>query len=112
MAEQFDDTVTLRILNFQLEQQKEELKQIREALKQIAEAFNKLALLEEKHNTIQSFAGRMSDRIDGFEERIREIERQQPIDKLVGKWVIGGVIGIVTLVGAAAVSFIFKTGGQ
>jgi chromosome segregation ATPase len=107
MAEPFDDTVTLRILNFQLEQQKEELKQIREALKQIAEAFNKLALLEEKHNTIQSFAGRMSDRIDGFEDRIREIEKQQPIDQLVGKWVIGGVVGVVGLVAAAAFSFIF-----
>jgi hypothetical protein len=77
------------------------LEMIEKTLQAISENLSKLAALEQKHIETRDAVGRAFDAIEGHETRLRAVEVEMPTLKLTRKWVLSGVIGIVSLLAVA-----------
>lgn len=75
------------------------LQMIEDTLKAIKESLNTLAMLEQKHVQTREALERAFSTIGKMEERVRKIEHELPTLTLVRKWVIGGMVGIMSLLG-------------
>ncbi len=74
---------------------------IEKTLQAISDNLVQLATLEQKHIETREALGRAFEHIDDHDERLRTIETEMPMLKLVKGWVITGVIGIVGLLGTS-----------
>lgn len=77
------------------------LTMIENTLKAISENLERLARLEQKHLETREAVGRAFDAIDKIDERVRSVELEMPTLKLIRKWVVTGVLGIVSMLGVA-----------
>lgn len=77
------------------------LTMIENTLKAISENLERLAALEQKHLETREAVGRAFDAIDKIDERVRSVEFEMPTLKLIRKWVVTGVLGIVSMLGVA-----------
>lgn len=75
------------------------LQMIEETLKAIRDSLNTLAALEQKHLQTREAIERAFANMQKIDERVRKIEHEMPTLTLVRKWVIGGIIGIISLLG-------------
>ena len=75
------------------------LQMIEDTLKGIRDSLNTLAALEQKHMQTREAIERAFSNIGKIDERVRKIEHEMPTLTLVRKWVIGGMIGIISLLG-------------
>lgn len=75
------------------------LTMIEQTLKAISESLDRLATLEQKHLETRDAVGRAFKGIEKMDERMRVVEMEMPTLKLVRKWVITGILGIVGLLG-------------
>lgn len=75
------------------------LKMIEDTLKQIAENLERLAALEQKHLETRDAVGRAFASIEKVDLRVRHVELELPTLKLIRTWVIGGVLGSISLLG-------------
>lgn len=75
------------------------LQMIEETLKAIRDNLGTLAALEQKHLQTREALERAFSSIGKIDERVRNIEREIPTLTLVRKWVIGGMVGIISLLG-------------
>ena len=75
------------------------LQMIEDTLKAIRDNLGTLAALEQKHLQTREALERAFSTIGKIDERVRKIEHEIPTLTLVRKWVIGGVIGIISMLG-------------
>ena len=79
---------------------------IERAVSSIAESMQALVRLEERHAQTQASVERCFAVTGDHEVRIRELEKSEPLQRLVSKWVIGGVVTILTLILTALVGLV------
>ena len=87
-----------------LEGVREDVREIRSAMSKMADAVVRLAVLEERHQTVSSALDRafsalskLSERVrdleqtlpENLEARLRDLEQAQPVQKLTSGWTIG-----------------------
>lgn len=72
---------------------------IEETLKAIKDNLGTLAALEQKHLQTREALERAFTNLGKMDERVRKIEHELPTLTLVRKWVIGGMVGIISLLG-------------
>lgn len=77
------------------------LTMIENTLKVISENLERLAALEQKHLETREALNRAFSSIGKVDERLRVIEMEIPTLKMVSKWVVAGVLGIVSMLGVA-----------
>lgn len=84
---------------------------MKDSMKEMANAVNKLVRIEEgqmhmmqAHERLALQLDKHEDRCRSLEQRLDELEKEQPMTKQVTKWVIGAIGSIV----AAAAMFVAK----
>lgn len=101
---------------------RDDMREVKDALKEMSAAVLRLAVLEERHQTVAAALDRafgaiskLGDRVreieqalpDGAASRLRDLEQAQPVQRLTSGWVTGGV-GVVA--GALFMAVLKKMG--
>lgn len=50
----------------------------------------------------------LEEKAEEFEKRLQAVEIDLPMLRLVGKWIIGGAVGVLGLVGVAVVALVLR----
>lgn len=74
---------------------------IRRAIQSIDNSLRILARLEERHEDTRSSLDRAFAQIEEQEARLRTLENEAPVTRLVRNWIISAVVGVVALVAVA-----------
>jgi hypothetical protein len=82
------------------------LSMIEKTLQAISDNLTQLATLEQKHIETRDALSRAFKQIDRTDERVRIIEMDMPTLRIVRKWVMAAVIGIVALVGVELIKMV------
>jgi len=85
------------------------VKDISTALTGIRETLQTLAMLEVRHTETRESMSRMRAEMESVERRTSAIENGLPVLHLTSRWVIGGVISIVSLMGIGLIRLIMVT---
>jgi hypothetical protein len=81
--------------------------EIKDELKAITSGMDKIVRLEVHHENQEQALERAFGTIRGLEGRMKTLEAQEPINKMVSNWVISGVLGIIGLIGLQVVGLVF-----
>lgn len=82
------------------------IEEIRDATRSIAESVQSIARLEERHAQTAQTLGRLFDDAKEVEKRVRVIEADMPGLREIRRWVVGGVLSITSIVGAAIIALV------
>ena len=82
------------------------IEEIRDATKSIAESVRSIAVLEERHAQTSQAMARIFEAMKDVEARLRPIENDMPGLREIRRWVVGGVLSITSIVGAAIVALV------
>lgn len=63
----------------------------RDSMKDIANAVNKLVMIEERQSNTNEAFNRLLNQLDAMETRLKDLEEDKRINRLVSKWVLAGV---------------------
>ena len=83
---------------------------IERAVSSIDESMKAMVRLEEHHAQTRDSVERCFSQVGDHEQRLRQLEKDAPTARLVAKWVITWVVGIVSLVGTALVGLVVSGG--
>jgi hypothetical protein len=97
------------VLDYRVTMVEQAVKDISTALTGIRETLQTLAMLEIRHTETRESMARMRSVVEDVERRTTAIEMGLPLLNLTSKWVIGGVISIVCLVGIGLIRLIMVT---
>jgi hypothetical protein len=97
------------VLDYRVNLVEQAVKDISTALTGIRETLQTLAMLEVRHTETRENMARMRAVVDDVERRTTSIEMGMPVLHLTSKWVIGGVISIVGMVGIGLIRLIMVT---
>lgn len=86
----------------------EDLGEIKSALKDIATSLRTLAVLEEKHNSVEQSVKRAFKRIDKVAERLEAIEKTMPNLVLASSWVFKAAMSVMAVLGVAAAGTVVR----
>lgn len=86
------------VRDHRLEAVERDMGEIKQAIQGIAGSLQTLARLEERHQETRDSLSRAFGQIEDHEQRIRHIERDIPVTKLVRNWVIAAMTGLCGLV--------------
>ena len=78
------------------------ISQLEEDRKRIADALDLIVRLEQRHEETREAFSRTHKIMENVESRVRAVESALPVMQLTSKWVIAGVLGILSLVGMTA----------
>lgn len=78
------------------------------AVESIDESLKTLTRLDVKHDETRTGLGRAFVSLEDHEKRMRLIEEEMPTVKQARSWLFAGVIGVVSIVGAAVVYLVLK----
>jgi hypothetical protein len=84
------------------------LTMIEETLRAVSENLQRLTTLEQRHVDTREALERAFDTIEKVDGRLKHVELEMPVLKIVKNWVITAVIGIVGLVGIALFALLTK----
>ncbi len=82
------------------------IEEIKDATRSIAESVRAIAVLEERHSQTAQTLGRMFDDVKAVDGRVRVIETDMPGLREIRRWVVGGVLSITSIVGAAIIALV------
>jgi hypothetical protein len=82
------------------------LTMIERTLETVSDNLKQLTQLEIRHSETREALARAFDELASQGKRIKDVELEMPTLRLTRGWIIAGVIGIVALVGLAAVRLI------
>ena len=99
-----------KVLEFRVTSLEKVVSEVSSAVKSIDSSLKTLTSLEIHHNQTRDAVGRAFTNIEDHETRLRGIEADLPTMRLVRNWVIAGVIGCVSMVGAAAAGMVIVSG--
>lgn len=92
---------------------KEQLRTLNGSLERMARLeerqINHVAALDRAFKLVADNDDRTTAKIINLDSRVKSLEVQEPITSLVRGWVIGGVIGVVSMVGISAGTLIYVT---
>ena len=91
------------VIEFRIASLEGSVGEIKTAVKSIDNSLQTLARLEVHHAETRETLSRAFREVEDQERRLRALESEGPVAKLVIRWVIGAVIGIVALVGVALI---------
>jgi hypothetical protein len=97
------------VLDYRVNLVEQAVKDISTALAGIRETLQTLAMLEVRHAETRESMARMYSSMDDLEKRTTAIELAMPLFHLTSKWVIGGVVAVVGMVGIGFLKFVFVT---
>jgi hypothetical protein len=97
------------VLDYRVNLVEQAVKDISTALGGIRETLQTLAMLEVRHTETRESMGRMYASMEELEKRTASIEHAMPLFHLTSKWVIGGVIAVVGMVGVGLIRFVVVT---
>jgi hypothetical protein len=97
------------VLDYRVTMVEQAVKDISTALTGIRETLQTLAMLEVRHTETRESMARMRSVVEDVERRTSAIEHGLPVLHLTSRWVIGGVIAIVGMVGLGLIRFIIVT---
>jgi len=78
--------------------------EIKSAVSSIDKSLQKLTSLEERHQETRDALNRAFTQIEDHEVRIRHVEKEAPVTKLVRNWIIAGITGLIGMVALVLVS--------
>ena len=78
--------------------------EIKSAVSSIDKSLQKLTSLEERHQETRDALHRAFTQIEDHEVRIRHVEKEAPVTKLVRNWIIAGITGLIGMVALVLVS--------
>jgi hypothetical protein len=84
------------------------LTMIEETLRVVSENLQRLTTLEQRHIDTRESLDRAFDTIEKVDNRLKHVELEMPVLKIVKNWVITAVVGIVGLVAIAVFALITK----
>ena len=70
----------------------------KESMREISQAIGKLVLIEERQSNTNEAFSRLLKQLDILDERIKVLEKSEPLYKLVTKWVLTAVWAAVVLI--------------
>lgn len=82
--------------------------EIKSAVKSIDSSLQTLAKLEVHHTETRDGMARAFSELTDHETRVRAIEAEMPTMKMIRNWVVAGVVGVVSMMGAALVTLMIK----
>lgn len=82
--------------------------EIKSAVKSIDSSLQTLAKLEVHHTETRDGMARAFAELTDHETRVRAIEAEMPTMKMIRNWVVAGVVGVVSMMGAALVTLMIK----
>lgn len=83
--------------------------EIKQQVATLTSSLERLARMEERQLNYQAAIGRVFETIKEHDSRIKTIELQEPMAKLVQRWVIAGVIGVVGIFGLQVAAIVFQS---
>lgn len=107
------------VMEYRVRQLESNVTEIRQAVQSIAESLKTLTELEAHHaetrdglqrafEAIKASKDEQKETNKDFEMRFRAIEEQMPTLKLIRSWVVGGVLGTISIVGTAAAALVLR----
>ena len=72
--------------------------EIKSAVSSIDKSLQKLTSLEERHQETRDALNRAFTQIEDHEVRIRHVEKNEPVTRLVRNWIIAGITGLIGMV--------------
>lgn len=90
----------------------EDVVEIKDQVRAISQGLEKIARLEERHENHARALERAFNSLTSMEGRLKTLEVQEPINKMVSKWVIAGVLGVVAILGVQIVGLAFMSKGD
>jgi chromosome segregation ATPase len=78
--------------------------EIKGAVTSIDKSLQKLTSLEESHQETRNALNRAFAQIEDHEFRLRHVEKEAPVTKLVRNWIIAGITGIIGMAAIALAS--------
>ncbi len=78
----------------------------KESMKEISLAISKLVLIEERQSNTNEAFNRLLKQLDVLDDRIKVLEKAEPLYKLVAKWVLTAVWGAVVLIAVFVGKFV------
>jgi hypothetical protein len=97
------------VLDYRVTMVEQAVKDISTALTGIRETLQTLAMLEVRHTETRESMSRMRSVVEDVERRTSAIEKGLPVLNLTSRWVIGGVIAVVGMVGLGFIRLIMVT---
>lgn len=91
------------VLEFRLSVVEKTIVKIEQGVDSIADSLQTLARIEAHQSNTADAVTRCVAALESHDERLRHLESEVPITRLVRNWVIAGVIGVVALVGVAVI---------
>lgn len=95
-----------RLLGREMRHMREHMEQFAQSQREISASLVVLARLETNHAAILSRQSELTKSAEGHEDRLREVELNMPGLKELRKWVIGGVIAGVGMLGASLIKLV------
>jgi septal ring factor EnvC (AmiA/AmiB activator) len=86
------------IRDHRLDAVERDVSEIKQAIQSIAGSLQTLARLEERHQETREALNRSFAQLDDHEKRLRVMEHETPINKLVRNWVLAGVTAMAAFV--------------
>ena len=105
-----DNDTRLALLERDMGDMKHIVESIGDATKEISNSLQKLTLLEERHAETRDWVSRSFRKIEAMEQRVTTVELEMPLLKQSRKWVVGGVLGIIGLVGVKVFEVVTNDG--
>ena len=102
------DAVGIARLAEQNEAIRSDVSEIKREVEALSKSFERLARLEERQDGQKDAVARAFTKVEALDDRIKKIEVQEPVAKLVQKWVIMGVIGVVSIFGLQLAAVVFQ----
>ena len=78
------------------------LQRIESTLETVSDNLRQLTQLEIKHSETREALGRAFEELASQSKRIKDMELEMPTMRLTRGWIIAGVIGVISIVGVAA----------
>jgi hypothetical protein len=102
-----DDTAK-HVLEYRVATLEGAVVEIKSAVKSIDSSLQTLAKLEVHHTETRDGMARAFSELTDHETRVRAIEAEMPTMKMIRNWVVAGVVGVVSMMGAAIVTLMIK----
>jgi len=94
------------VMEYRLSALESSVGEIRSAVKSIDASLQILSRLEQRHAETRDGLERAFSELADHETRVRVIEAEQPTTKLIKGWVIGGIVGGLSMMGIALVKLV------
>lgn len=103
-----DDTTGQKLLPYRVDKLEAGIDEIRDAIKSIDRSLQAFAIVQTQYAAMRISMKKAWSDIDKVSARLQALELEMPAARLVQKWVIGGVLGVVGSVGAAVVALVLR----